>query len=95
MNFINVSRPVVDHGLMAAYDSLRKTLTAGGGGNAAPGALTGGESLGKEHNIDKLYRYFGKKPVSKAILKKALPHLSDEKVQKIIDLINKKHEEQH
>jgi hypothetical protein len=94
MQFIHVSKPITDYGLTEAYSSLKKALTAGSG-NAAPSSLTGGEALGKEQNIDKLYRYFGKKLISKSALKKALPHLSDEKASQIVELINEKHRKNH
>ena len=72
-----------------ALQNLRKTLTAGGT-NAAPGSLSGGSALQKEHQspqLAKLLKLIGNKPIDMGAIKKAVPGISDKDAETVMKVI--------
>lgn len=100
MQFVlNPSEPILEGieqvtmQLSSALQNLRKTLTAGGM-NAAPGALTNGSALQKEHQgsqMAKLLKLLGNKPLSRDSIKKALPGISDKDAEVVEKAVKAKH----
>jgi hypothetical protein len=82
--------PVLD--LHKALEDLNKALTAGMG-NVAPGQLTGGAALTKEHitgfqrnRVKAIVRDWDRKRPLKEVLKAALPEVSDDYIHHFTDL---------
>lgn len=71
-----------DFGLSKALFKLKKALSAGNT-NVAPGSLTGGAALQTESQLSKLKKLIGNKKISRDILKKYLPNISEGDLDKI------------
>jgi hypothetical protein len=82
-NFMSHMRVVKDdYGLSGAIFKLKKALTAGGS-NVPPGNLTNGSALQPESQLGKLKKLIGRQKISRDLLRRHLPKISEEDLDKV------------
>lgn len=83
-----------DYGLSKAIHGLKKALSAGNVG-AAPGSLVDGGAIQKESQLGKLKKLIGSKPISRDILKRHLPKMSEEDLDKVEAVLKTQKEQEN
>lgn len=85
MTYIDLKKDSHINGLAINLNNLRKALEAGGM-NTVASSSNQGSSLQKESQLTKLVKFLGNKPTKEAI-KKTIPELSDDEIQKVQESI--------
>lgn len=89
----------IEDKIKQSISNLKKTLEAGSC-NSAPGSLTQGASLQKESSdLNKILAAIANQPINKKTIKKAIPTIDDNKIDKLIQVLKtarfKKDEEKY